>query len=150
MCRDVFDLMGLVKDEVVVVGKDCPVASLSHHQVGEEQVMVDDDDVAFRGSLPNLGHVAALEFGAVSTDAVLASRGNAFPKIQPVGNARDLGSITGLRNTRPALDGVEMTRLLKDAKRGLHGKLGVAREAEIVAASFHQTRGERHLHCLSQ
>jgi hypothetical protein len=47
LAGDVFDLVRFVEDHRVVVGQDRHVSSRRTRQVGEEQVVVDDDDVGF-------------------------------------------------------------------------------------------------------
>jgi hypothetical protein len=59
---NVFQFVRLVEDHDPCVGKDACVGGafglLFDSEIGKEQVMIDDHDVAFRGATPHLGNEA--------------------------------------------------------------------------------------------
>ena len=142
--------MGFVENEVIVLGNDLAIRAFAHDQIGEQQVVVDDDDVAVGRAVPQSGYVTTFELGALFAGAILTSRGDAFPKIEAVGRSGNLRPVSRFRHARPAFHRLEMARFLEEAERRLHRELGVSRQAEIVPAAFHETGGERYFQRLPQ
>ena len=66
---DVFEMMGFVEHEAAVRREHrglLPVVRRdAHRQIGREQVVIDDDDVRFRGAPPRGEHEAAIEVRAL-------------------------------------------------------------------------------------
>ena len=70
---DLFELVGLVEDHGGGLGEDAGIGRagglLPDGEVGEEEVVVDDDDVRFQGLAAHLGDEAALVVGAGGAEA---------------------------------------------------------------------------------
>ena len=63
---DVFDFVGLVEHHRVIIGQDAPLVVLVlQREIGEEEVVVDDDDVAIERPLVHQCDVAAVVVGAL-------------------------------------------------------------------------------------
>ncbi len=81
LARDVFDLVRFVEDHGVIIGQDAAfVVLVFQREVGEEEVVVDDDDVAFGGALVHQRNEAALEVGALLAGAEIAARIHLAPR----------------------------------------------------------------------
>ena len=70
---DFFNLVCFVEDDGAVFGNDARVLFVPHREIGEEEVMVDDDDVALMRLAMHLGDEATLELLALLAGAGLAA-----------------------------------------------------------------------------
>ena len=73
-----------------------------HGQVGEEQVMIDDDDVAFERLLMHLGDEAALELRALLAGAAIAARIDFGPRGARFGQSFDFSAVAGFGGFSPS------------------------------------------------
>ena len=69
LAGDVFDFVRFVEDHGVVIGQDLPLVGAANGEIGEEEVVVDDDDVGIVGALVHQGDEAAVELGAFGAGA---------------------------------------------------------------------------------
>ena len=79
LARDIFDLMRFVEDHGVVVGQNAAHFVPAHGEIGEEEMVVDDDDVRFRGALVHQGDEAALILLALRPGAKFGPRVDLAP-----------------------------------------------------------------------
>ena len=111
--RDALDLMRLVEDDRVVRRNRAAVAAhLSglQREVGEEQVMIHDDDARALRFAPHPRDVAFVVVLAGCTDSSLRARVHVAPCERVLVQDRELGAVAGLRLERPLLDRDELGR----------------------------------------
>jgi hypothetical protein len=141
--RDVLELVRLVHDRIAAMRDDLAVRVLPHRGVGAQQVVVDDDDVGFRGALAHSRDVAVVELRAVDPDAVLGAGGDLLPEGQVLRQVLDLRAVACLGLAAPRVDDPDVRRLLARSDRGTVPEGLEAVQAEIVAAPLHVGRPER-------
>ena len=144
MRRHVLDFVGLVEDHGVILGEDAAlVVRASECEVGEEQVVVDDDDVAFLGALVHQGEEAALEVGALLPGAQLAARVELGPGRAVLGQLPDLGAVAEFGGLFPLADNLEIGDLFEAGKHRL--LIGVVDflAAGVIVAALHVADLER-------
>src|SRR5690606_4094730 len=83
--RDVFDQMCFVKDHRTVIRNYLAVLSAANVQVGEEKVMIYDDNIGGIGSGTHSGNETRFEIGAFLADARFRTRVYAVPEWQVFG-----------------------------------------------------------------
>ena len=125
------ELVRLVEDRHLDARQQLGHAAVAQRHVGEEQVVVDDDQVGRHRLAPRLHDVAGAVLGALAAEAVLARRGDerdhAAALVEPV----ELGQVAAARGLRPGLD------LGQRAHRAAIGQVRVvARLAEPVQAEI--------------
>ena len=139
--------MGLVEDDDSGLGEDAGVRGvgglLLDGEVGEEEVVVDDDDVGFEGLAAHGGDEAGLEVGAGLAEAGLGAGVELGPEDGGLGEGVDLGAVAGLSGFLPCGDVVILLDLFETGEDG-----GVAEGvelllAEVVLAALHVADLER-------
>jgi hypothetical protein len=114
---DVFELVGFVEDDRAGLGNHAGVGRAAGHladgEVGEEEVVVDDDDVRFLRFAAHFGDEAALVVGAGLAEAGFAAGVDARPERARLGNAGKLGAVAGFGGLFPLGDLVELVDFLK-------------------------------------
>ncbi len=114
---DLFELVGLVEDDGGGGGQDAGIGYVARFEadgeVGEEEVVVDDDDLGLEGLAAHLGDEAALEVRAGLAEASLAARVELRPERGALGQAGDLGAVAGEGGLLPGGDGVELVDLVE-------------------------------------
>ena len=104
-CTPVSDqLVRLVEHRRLDARQQFGHAAVAHREVGEEQVVVDDDQVGRHRFAPRLDDVAGGELRAVAAQAVLARRGHERDHRRAVVEAVDLGQVAAARRRRPGFD----------------------------------------------
>ena len=98
--RGVRQLVRLVEDDRVAVGQQLGHAFVAQHHVGEEQVVVDDDDVGIERVLARLQHEARGVMRAVLPQAVVARRRDQRPDRGVLGHVGEFGAVAALGRTR--------------------------------------------------
>src|SRR5690554_1109575 len=79
--RDIFDLMRLIKDHGVMIGDDtCARAPEPHREVGEEEVVVDDDELALLSLPPHTRDITIFIIRAARADARLGATDEMRPE----------------------------------------------------------------------
>ena len=76
----VFELVRLVHDERGAGGDDFAVRALPHGCVSAQQMVVDDDDVGFGGTLTHQREEAVAVAGAFGAEAGVRIGGDLFPE----------------------------------------------------------------------
>jgi hypothetical protein len=64
----------------VACGDDFAEFALTHRGVRAQQMMIDDDEIGFRGTLAHFRDEAILVAGTLGADAVLAAGRDVFPE----------------------------------------------------------------------
>ena len=136
MSRDVFDFVGFVEHHGVVFGEDAAFVGLvAEREIGEEQVMVDDDDVAFLCALVHQGQEAALEVGALLPRAHVAAGIELGPGGAVFGQLLDFGAVAELRGLLPLADDLEIGDLFQPGEcRLLIGVVDFLPAGVVIAA----------------
>ena len=136
------ELVRLVEDRDLDARQQLRHAAVAQRHVGEEQVMVDDDEVGEHRLAPRLHHVALAVLRAFAAEAVLARRGDQRDDAAALVEAVELGEVAARRRLRPGLD------LRERAHREAIGQVRVlARAAEPVQAQVARAALEqRHRH----
>src|ERR1700680_4657168 len=88
-------------------------------KIGEEQMMIDDDDVALRGAAPHLGDEAMLPLFAFLAETSISTRIELVPKSAGLGQFRKFGAVTCMRGLFPCGDGAVLFDLFQTAEHGL-------------------------------
>src|SRR5690554_1397955 len=134
----VFDLMCLIKDDGLVVRNDAGAGPPeSHREIREEEMMVDDDELAFFRAPPHPGDITIFVKRAARSDPRLGAARDVSPDGIVFGKLAKLGAVTRLRLTHEALDERELFfdgRLFR--ARALEKLIGSA-QAEIVGQPLH-------------
>ena len=96
---DLFELVGLVEDDGGGFGEDAGVGGvgglLLDAEVGEEEVVVDDDDVGLERFAAHGGDEAALPVGAGLAEAGFGAGVEFLPERGGFGEGVDLGAVAG-------------------------------------------------------
>ncbi len=91
---DVFDFVRFVENDGVVIGQDAALVVLVlERKIGEEQVVIDDDDVAFGGALVHQRDEAALVIRALLAGAEIAPGVDFRPGGAALGQRLDFGAV---------------------------------------------------------
>ena len=138
--RDVRQLVRLVDHDRVGTGKQVAEPFFLQHQVGHQQVVIDDDDVGGLRLASCREHETLLELRAFRTEAVLARRRHPRPHGILFADAGQLRDVAPLRRVRPRANPGQRGRdfLAQPARVGL--LLGHVEPvtAEIVGATLQQ------------
>ncbi len=112
-------------------------------EIGEQQMMVHDDDVGGLRGAARLDHMAAGVLRALLTEAILARRGDRRPHGRLLRQVRELREVAGLGHGRPARNSPKHA---PRAARGLEQAAPVPRAllqgevepvpAQIIGAAF--------------
>ena len=101
MRRRIFESMGLVHDQVVVFGQHLTEVRLAHDQIGNQQMMVHDQDLARVRGFPQGGQVTLLVMGTAAPDAVLGNGRDAPPVLRRSPESPNLVAISSFGLLRP-------------------------------------------------
>ena len=139
--------MGFVEDDGASLGKNAGVGSVAglllDGEVGEEEVVVDDDDVGFKGFAAHGDDEAVLPVRAGLAEAGFGARVELVPEWRVLGELVDLGAVAGRGGFFPGGDGVELRDVFEAGEDGA-GAEGVELVlAEIVGAALHVADLER-------
>lgn len=143
--RNVGQLVCLVDHDRVGTGKQVAEPLFFQHQVGHQQVVIDDDDVGGLRLASCREHETLLEPGAFRTEAVLACRRHPRPHGILFADAGQFRDIAPLCRIRPRAHPGQRSRdfLAQPARIGL--LLGHVEPvtAEVIGAAFQQRDARR-------
>ena len=91
----VFDFMGFVEDHGGVFREDAAEIVVLEGQVGEKQMMIDDDEIGFLGALVHGGDKTLVEVIAFLAGADVSAGVEAGPQIGIVGKKSELAAVAG-------------------------------------------------------
>src|SRR3972149_6361930 len=146
----VFDLMRFLQYQKIIVGQYFAVGALSYQQIGKQEMVVDDDDVALRCLLSEPSDPTPLKIPALLADTGLALGGDSAPELDVLRKPGDLGPIARFRHRSPTGQRIEVIRFGKLAETWLDGKLIVSAQTDVVGSSLHERSLKRHAQRLSQ
>ena len=143
---DIFQFVRLVENHRPALGKHAGVGRALGFEldgeVGEEQVVVHDDDVALGRVAAHLGDEAAVIVLAFLAETGIGPRIELVPESAGFGQFGEFGAIAGLRCFLPGGDGAEMLNLFQPAENRLIGEVEELLAAEIVVATLHVADAE--------
>ena len=138
----ILEMVPLVDDEPPIRGQHGRVVPVlrdpTHGQIGEQEVMVDDDDVRFRRCATSLEDKALVEMRALHARAQIALGRNFIPHFR-ARRRRQVGERSIRRSVRPCPQGRQFSRhaVVKQLRRAARG-LFQAGQTQIVAPSLEQ------------
>ena len=142
--RGIRQLVRLVEDDRVARGQQLGQPFVAEHDVGEEQVMIDDDDVGLERRLARLHHEALAEERAVAAEAAVPGRRHQRPDAGVLGDVGQLAAVAGLarageRDDLRQVAGVVARRQPAVRRRALQMVV-----ADVIGATLEQRqRGRR-------
>ncbi len=143
---DVLQFVGFVEDDSSAVGEDSGVGRALglefDGEIGEKQVVIDDDDVALGRATPHLGDEAAVVVFTFLAEAGVGAGIELVPNGAGLGQFGEFGAVSGLRCLLPGGDGAVVLDLFESAEDGLVCEIDEFLAAEIVVASLHVTDAE--------
>jgi len=114
--------VGLVEDHGCGLGQNSGVGRASgvalDGEVGEKQVVVDDDDVGFESFAPHLGDEAAAVIRTGGAEAGLGAGIELLPEGARLRQAGNLRAVTGFRGLLPLGDLTVLVDLFQAAENG--------------------------------
>ena len=144
--RDFFKFVGFVEDHGGGFGQDAGVGRsgglLLDGEVGEEQVVVDDDDVGLECAAAHLGDEAAAVVGTGCAEAGVAAGVELVPESAGLGQSRKFGAVAGFGGLFPLGDLAVLVDLFKAGKDRLVAQSNELVAAEVVGAAFHVADAE--------
>ena len=140
IARHVLDLVRFVEHDGGIFGQDRAEIVLADGEIGEKEMVVDDDQVRFMSPLVHRGDEAALEFRALLPGAEVAARVDAIPKLGVVGKERQLAAITRFGQLLPVAYLREPVDLVDSFQNRLALHLMDLVPAKEICAALHQGR----------
>src|SRR5262249_2056550 len=140
LAGDVLHLVRLVEYGGVIFRQDpaCELVVLQR-QIGKEEVMVDDDDVALLRPLVHEGEEAALELLALLPAAQIAPRVQLRPSRALLRQRLDFGAVAEFGGLFPFANDLEVGGFLEAGQDRLPVGVVDFLAAGVVAAAFHVT-----------
>ena len=136
-------LMRLVEDRDLDAGQQLRDAAVAQDQVGEEQVMVDDDKIRLHRFAPRLHDVAFAVGRAIGAQAVVARRADDRDHRRALVQAVDLGEVAGVGAQRPALDARELRDRPSIRQLRAVARLLQSVQAEVTPSPLQQRGAQR-------
>ncbi|MDR8855949.1 hypothetical protein FEP87_02222 [Burkholderia multivorans] len=142
--RRLRQLMRFVEDHRVRIRQQLGHAGVAQHDVREEQMMVDDDDVGLLRFAPRLHHEAFLVVRTLLAEAVVARRRDHRPYGRRLRHARELGLVAAFRDLRETDDLLQIRGVLPRRQAAVvRGALQIV-VAQIVRAALQHRDRHRH------
>ena len=138
---DLFELVGLVEDDGGGFGQDAGIGRAGglalDGEIGEEEVVVDDDDVGLEGAAAHLGDEAAAVVGAGGAEAGVGAGVELVPKRAGFGHAGQFRAVAGFGDLFPLGDLAVLVDLFQARQNRLVAQGEELAAAEVVGAAFH-------------
>src|SRR5664280_3656500 len=138
---NVLQLVGFVEDDDTSVGQNPGVGrtvlGCFDRQVGAEQVMIDDDDVALGGAAAHLGNETAVKLLALGADTAVGARVEFGPQMAVLRQFGQLRAVAGFGGLLPVADDAKLVDFFQPVQHRLIGEVVELLTAEIVAATLH-------------
>jgi len=132
VCSNVFDQMGLVKDDCGIIRYNLAELISSNIQVSKEQVVVHNNNVGAFGSCTHPRNKTRLEIRTFLAKTRVRFRIDPAPETQVFRQVYKFAPVTCSRITRPMCDLVEISNILHAVEQRLVFGLGDAIEASII------------------
>ena len=136
--RHVFHFVRLVEDQGGVIGQQPGILRLPQGEVGEKEMVIDDEDVGLRRALAHQGDVAAVELLALLAGASLTARINPRPELARVRQVFELGAVAALRVLLPLANLDVEVHLFHAGEYRLLFDVVELLPAEVILAALHQ------------
>jgi len=134
---EIGDLVSFVEDHRIGRAQQIAETVFLEREVGEQQMVIDDDDIGIDGLAARVDHVALADVGAAGAEAVVTRGGDLRPQRVRIAHVRHFGKIAGPGDSRPALDaGQRAIARAGEAFLATHLLQPVA--AQIVRAALEQ------------
>jgi hypothetical protein len=143
LCRHVLQLVRLVDDRHVALGNHLAVGVLPDGGVRAQQMVIDDHDVRFGGTLAHPRDEAVRLSGARRADAALGRRGQVEPHRQILRQVLEFRAVAGPGACRPIADGRHGVGVGKRHRHRILAEEIEAVKAEVVAPPLHVCGLER-------
>jgi hypothetical protein len=132
-----------VEDHRVARRQQLGQALVAQRDVGEEQMVVDDDDVGIERFLARLHHEALAVEGAVAAEAVVARRRDERPDRRVLRDVGELGAVTALRCAREG-DDLRQVACIGPRRQPPFARCALQMVmAHVVRATLEQRDGDR-------
>ena len=123
-------LMGFIQNHGIDARQQIAEAIFLERQVGEQQMMIDHNDVGFERVAARLEHSAAIEVRAARAQAILARGADVRPQRVRIAQLRQFRQITAASCQRPLADAGQQRvglhrqqiALPSDVRRGARGR----------------------------
>ncbi len=136
--------MGFVEDHRIARGQQLCETLVAEHHVGEEQVMVDHDDVGFERRLARLQHEAFGVVAAFGAEAVVAGRRHQRPDRRVLRNLGDQAAIARFARAGECDDLREMAGIFARRQTALGRRAFEMVMADVVGAALEERERGRH------
>ena len=140
---NIFELVTFIEDHGPGLGQNSSIGRvlglLLDREIGKEQVMIDDDDVAFHRFAMHFGDEAAVPGAAFLPQTSVGAGVNFVPERAGFRERCEFGTVSSIRYLLPRGDSAVVLDLLQSAKHGLVGKVVELLPAQIVIAPLHVT-----------
>ena len=144
---DIFQFVGFVENHRRCLGQNARIGRTIGLQldgeIGEEEMMIDDDDVALHAAAAHFGDEAALELAAFLSDAGVGARIELVPERAGLGEFGKFRAVAGGGCLFPGGNRAILLDLLQAAEHGLIGEVVELLAAQIIVAAFHVADGKR-------
>jgi hypothetical protein len=140
--RGVGQLMRFVENDRIACRQQLGEPFVPQHDVGEEEVVVYDDDVRRQRVLAGIHHEALAVVRAFASEAVVARRGYLRPDGRGVGDVGELGLVAGRRAARECLDAFQVAHVGTRCKCSVDAGLPEVMMANVVRAPLEQRDGD--------
>ncbi len=135
--------MGLVEDDRVARGQKLGEPLVAKHDVGEEEMMVDDDDIRLQRVLARLHHEALAIEAALAAEAVFARRRDQRPDRSVLRHVGELAAVAALRRPREGDDLRQVTRILARRQPTFARRPLEVMVADVIGAALEQRDRDR-------
>ena len=112
-------------------------------EIGEEEVVVDDDELGLHGLAAHRGDEAGLEVGAGLAEADFAAGVELGPQRGVLGQGVHLGAVAGVGMALPLEDGVELLDVVEPGKDRVVAQGVELLLAKVVGAALHDGNAQR-------
>ena len=116
---DIFNLVRLVEDNSRIVGKNSAECLIPNCEIGKEQVMIHNDDVALERAAVHFSDKATIELLALLAGAEIASRIQLPPGATVLRQFTQFAAVSRFRFKLPSPDELGVSHLLQPGKDGL-------------------------------
>ncbi len=133
-------LVRLVEDHRVAGRQQLGHAFVAQHHVGEEQVVIDDDQVGRHRLAPRLHDEAVLVVRAILAEAVFAGRRGVVPHRRVFRDFQAFGLVAALRHLGEDRDAAGVGRILAGQETAVGQRAFEMVGADVIGAPLEQAR----------
>src|SRR5437899_11184199 len=130
--------MRFIENERMSARQNFAEALLFDREIGEQQVMIDHDEIGFLRGAACLDYEAVVKLRTFRAETVLRSRGHARPQRRIFRYLGKLAAIATARTLRPGSNRMQMRGLLTRSQAPVLRRLLRAMQAQIICAPLEQ------------